>query len=147
MEGQLDKPLLFDEENTQYADWKDHRTSSLLWKKRITVLSFLTKLLINICSAMIILLVLAFLWPRFVLSCLQHIPGSQIDIAYKHCKSLLVVVNNLHLTTQVPLRSDIRWVELPGDPDYWENTLYMGEASPESDLAWNQLIRSRFNLS
>ena len=50
------------------------------------------------------------------------------------------------LTFQVPLRSDVRWKKLPGDPDYWSNMLYMGEASSESDLAWNELIRSEYGL-
>ncbi|KAF2008700.1 hypothetical protein BU24DRAFT_415753 [Aaosphaeria arxii CBS 175.79] len=40
-----------------------------------------------------------------------------------------------------PLRSEVQWTTHPGDPDYWSNTLYMGEASVESDLAWNKLIR------
>ncbi|PSN64903.1 hypothetical protein BS50DRAFT_575039 [Corynespora cassiicola Philippines] len=38
-------------------------------------------------------------------------------------------------------------MKLPGDPQYWSNTLYMGEASPESDLAWNELIRSKISVS
>ncbi|KAF2451951.1 hypothetical protein P171DRAFT_438601 [Karstenula rhodostoma CBS 690.94] len=67
-------------------------------------------------------------------------PGSQFEYAYKHCE-LPDTGTSTSLTVQVPMRYDVHWKKLPGDPNYWSNMLYMGEASSESDLAWNKLIR------
>ena len=52
------------------------------------------------------------------------------------------------LIIEAPLdASSIRWEVLPADPAYAENKLYMGEPSPEGDIAWNKIIHRKFDFS
>ena len=89
MKEHLDEPLLYDEENTIYADWNDSQTPLPFWRKRVTLVAFLIKLFAHLLLAAFIFVFLAFACPQFLLSCLQNIPGSQIEYAYRHCESFL----------------------------------------------------------
>ncbi|PVH97401.1 hypothetical protein DM02DRAFT_674158 [Periconia macrospinosa] len=119
------EPLLYDEEDTSYATWKESQMFSSSSRIRKSFVLWVINFFTSLCSAIFLLFLLAFFCPQFLVYCLQNMPGSEAEYAYKH----------------FPLRDDIRWVKLPGDPEYWSNMLYMGEASPESDMAWNELIR------
>lgn len=95
MKEQLDEHLLCDEEITPYALWQDTKPSSSLQRQNNRFLSLLSKFLTDLGFAITILVILAFLFPQFVLSCLQSMPGSRLEYTYKYCE--YIVITKVHI--------------------------------------------------